>query len=347
LLAFGGAAYLGLMPAVSLVRLTKAFDGRTPAVHEVSLEVADGEFMVLLGPSGCGKTTILRCVAGLEAPTSGDVLIGEQRVNDLPPRDRDVAMVFQSYALYPHLTVRENLGFPLRMRGVPRAEREARLREAAELLGLSALLDRHPAQLSGGERQRVAVGRALVRRPRVFLFDEPLSNLDAKLRGEMRAELVALHRRIGTTMVYVTHDQVEAMTMGQRIAVLDRGVLQQVGTPREVYREPANLFVATFMGTPGMNILEARTHGRTDAQWIGFRPEDGGVRGPGAGGWPGGVTVVEPLGSETLVHVRLDTGADVVCRITDESLVAVGGRVEVEVAAGRLRRFDPEGRRMA
>ncbi len=341
------------MPAVAIRDLTKSFDAQTPALDRVTLDVAEGEFLVLLGPSGCGKTTVLRCIAGLEQPTAGDILIGDVRVNDLAPKDRDVAMVFQNYALYPHLTVRENIAFPLRMRGAPNDEIARRVEVAASVLGLAALLGRKPAQLSGGERQRTALGRAIVRQPKVFLFDEPLSNLDAKLRSEMRAELVALHRRLGRAMLYVTHDQTEAMTMGQRIAVLRAGVLQQVGTPREIYARPANVFVATFMGAPGMNVIATGDQG---AQWaqgaqraqsVGFRPEDARIGSPDGAQCVGVVRLVEPLGSETLVHLTLDGGEAVVVRQREGDPPTLEARVGIHVAPGKLHRFDEAGARIA
>src|SRR5437667_3447981 len=244
------------MASLSLRKLTRSSDGAArPVVRELCLEVREGELLVLLGPSGCGKTTALRCIAGLDEATEGEIHIGERDVTRLPPAERDVAMVFQNYALYPHLTARQNIAFPLEMRGLRKAEVSRRVQETAARLGLGELLDRRPGQLSGGQRQRVALGRAIVRAPQVFLFDEPLSNLDARLRVETRAELLKLHRALGATMVYVTHDLVEAMTMGQRIAVLREGRLHQVGTPAEVYRRPADVFVARFIGSPGMNIL--------------------------------------------------------------------------------------------
>ena len=229
--------------------------GEVVAVRSVDLEVRPGELMVLVGPSGCGKSTLLRLIAGLDEPTSGEVWIGGRRVDDVEPGGRDVAMVFQSYALYPHMTVAQNLGFGLRVRGMPRSDRERRVAEAADALGLGELLSRRPGQLSGGQRQRVALGRAMVRDPGVFLFDEPLSNLDAELRLRTRDEIAALHRRLGTTMLFVTHDQVEALSLGERVAVMDRGRLQQVGTPHEVYRRPSNLFVAGFVGSPPINLI--------------------------------------------------------------------------------------------
>jgi ABC-type sugar transport system ATPase subunit len=332
------------MSAVSLRALSKRFDRQAPALSALSLDVVEREFLVLLGPSGCGKTTVLRLIAGLEEPSGGDILIDGVRVNDLPPRDRDVAMVFQNYALYPHLTVRENIAFPLRMRSMPAPERAHRVAEVAAMLELSDLLDRKPAQLSGGERQRVALGRAVVRRPRVFLFDEPLSNLDAKLRVQMRAELVRLHRSLGATMIYVTHDQVEAMTMGQRIAVLARGTLQQVGTPAEIYDRPAGTFVASFIGSPGMNLIAEAGH---PERLLGFRPEDGKL-GPGEGALAAGVvTLVEPLGSETLVHLRLDSSETVVCRVRAAPVPAIDAHTGLWVPGDRLHRFDAaSGRRL-
>jgi multiple sugar transport system ATP-binding protein len=245
------------MGSVTLEHVTKRFDGTT-AVDDLSLAVADEEFLVLLGPSGCGKSTVLRMIAGLERPTEGTITIGDRVVNDVAPKDRDIAMVFQSYALYPHMTVRRNIEFPLRSRHVATADREQLVTDAADSLGLEELLERKPAQLSGGQRQRVALARAIVRRPQAFLMDEPLSNLDAKLRVQTRAELVELQRRLSATIVYVTHDQVEAMTMGHRIAVLEAGVLRQVGPPQEVYARPANLFVARFIGSPPMNTIDGR-----------------------------------------------------------------------------------------
>ena len=245
------------MARVALRNIRKLYPGvARPAVDDVSLEIADREFVVLVGPSGCGKSTTLRMIAGLEEASGGDIFIGERRVNDLPPKDRDIAMVFQNYALYPHMTVYRNMAFGLLLRKYPKAEIDRRVRQAAEILGLTEYLDRRPKALSGGQRQRVAVGRAIVRQPRVFLFDEPLSNLDAKMRVQMRAEISRLHRQLEATMVYVTHDQVEAMTLGQRIVVMSGGKVQQVGPPLEIYQRPANRFVAGFIGSPPMNFIE-------------------------------------------------------------------------------------------
>ena len=251
------------MAQIVLDGVTKVFGRDVIAVNDVSLEVGDGEFMVLVGPSGCGKSTLLRIVAGLEELTDGEVIIGDTVVTDMTPKDRDIAMVFQNYALYPHMTVAQNLGIGLKMRRTPKAERQAKVTEVAHILGLDALLERKPAQLSGGQRQRVAIGRAMVREPRAFLMDEPLSNLDAKLRVQMRAELARLRDKLRTTTIYVTHDQVEAMTLGDRVAVMKEGVVQQLDTPHALYWDPANLFVAAFIGSPSMNLIEARIDGGT------------------------------------------------------------------------------------
>jgi multiple sugar transport system ATP-binding protein len=258
------------MAEIKLDGVTKEYPGGVRAVDDVTLTIASGEFMVLVGPSGCGKSTLLRMIAGLEVITAGDISIGERVVTNLSPRDRDVAMVFQNYALYPHLSVRKNLGYGLRMRKTPKNEIDRRVDEVAAMLGLKELLDRRPGALSGGQRQRVAMGRAIVREPQAFLMDEPLSNLDAKLRVDMRGELARLHERLGVTTVYVTHDQIEAMTLGQRVAVMSDGRLQQVDTPQTLYRRPANLFVAAFIGSPSMNLVEA-TIDDGHVEFAGFR----------------------------------------------------------------------------
>src|SRR5688572_28207245 len=249
------------MAAIEMKNIVKRYGDGFPAVNDVSIDVADGEFMILVGPSGCGKSTLLRMIVGLEDITSGDMVIGERRVNDLAPRDRNLAMVFQNYALYPHLTVYENIAFPLRLAGASDSEVDEKVREASRTLELDEHLERKPANLSGGQRQRVAMGRAIVRDAQAFLFDEPLSNLDAKLRGQMRTEISRLQKRLGITTVYVTHDQTEAMTLGDRVAVLRRGVLQQLAPPRELYEQPVNLFVAGFIGSPPMNFMPATVKG--------------------------------------------------------------------------------------
>jgi sn-glycerol 3-phosphate transport system ATP-binding protein len=315
---------------VALNHVTKEFHGGTRALDDLSLEIPDGEFLILVGPSGCGKTTALRLIAGLEKATSGTITIGDTTVNGVSPRDRDIAMVFQNYALYPHMTVYRNLGFGLRERRTPRREVDRRVREISTVLGLDDLLKRRPAQLSGGQRQRVAMGRALVREPKVFLLDEPLSNLDAKLRVQMRAELKRLHAKLGITTIYVTHDQIEAMTLADRIVVMSAGQALQIGTPQEVFSRPANLFVAGFIGSPAMNLLRGRASARGSADTeitagdlrfarpgvpdgdviVGIRPECLAPVPAGAAGLPAPayptldleVDLVEPLGEQALVH---------------------------------------------
>jgi multiple sugar transport system ATP-binding protein len=332
------------MGRVAFTHVTKRF-GDTVAVDDLTLQIDDGEFFVLLGPSGCGKSTALRMVAGLEDPTEGLIEIGDRVVNRVEPKDRDVAMVFQSYALYPHLTVRKNVEFPLRTRDVDRKERKALVGRAAESLGLTPYLDRKPAQLSGGQRQRVALARAIVRRPAVFLMDEPLSNLDAQLRVQTRGELVALQRELGTTVIYVTHDQVEAMTMGHRIAILRDGVLQQLGAPQEVYDAPANRFVAEFIGTPPMNVFTDPKRGDV---LFGVRPEHIGIVPDGP--WPGTVFLVESLGHERLLHARLASGEEVVVRQPGhvEATLGPGDAVYLGAAPEHVYRFDPTtGERLA
>jgi len=331
------------MARVVFEAVTKAFPGGTIAVDALDLEVVDGELMVLVGPSGCGKSTALRMIAGLEHPTAGTIRIGERDVNGLSPGARDVAMVFQSYALYPHMTVRHNLAFPLRRRRMAKDEIERRVAAMAEMLELAELLGRKPGQLSGGQRQRVAMGRALIREPVAFLLDEPLSNLDAKLRTELRAGLKRLHARLGTTMVYVTHDQIEAMTLGDRIAVMNRGRLQQVGTPDEIYRTPCNLFVARFVGSPAMNILPGPVVRRGADVTAGVRPEAM----QRAADVAGGITlelvaeVVEPLGSDVFVHGRAGEEA-VVARLPGNVHVSPGDRVPLAIDPADLHLFDRE-----
>jgi multiple sugar transport system ATP-binding protein len=330
------------MAIVATRALTKRFGAGENAVDGVDIETKDGEFLVLLGPSGSGKTTVLRMIAGLEEPTSGEIWIGGRLVNDATPRERGVAMVFQSYALYPHLTVYDNIAFPLKAQGVPRAEHEAKIGWAAEKFGIVRLLSRKPRELSGGERQRVALARALVRQPQVFLLDEPLSNLDAKLRASAREELQRFQKEIGTTAIYVTHDQIEAMALGDRVVIMDGGRVRQVGTPAEVYDDPADTFVATFLGSPPMNLLEK------DGLVLGFRPEH--VRGHGNGP-PGSAArfrfrcdLTEYLGSERLAFGTLEdawAGHEVVWRFASwEEAPAEGSVRDVFVEKARLRYFD-------
>jgi multiple sugar transport system ATP-binding protein len=334
--------------------------GEHVVLHDIQLTVLEGEFLVLVGPSGCGKSTLLRTIAGLEEITGGDLFIGDRRANDLPPADRDVAMVFQSYALYPHMTVRENMAFALRLRKVPQAEIVERVDAAARLLALDGLLDRLPKAMSGGQRQRVAMGRAIVRQPQVFLFDEPLSNLDLALRTQTRAEIKKLHRRLGTTMVYVTHDQIEAMTLADRIAVLRAGRLQQVGRPQELYERPANRFVGSFIGSPGMSFLRGKWDGSSFRgegveYWpadghgpateaadldLGLRPHDLALGAPGRAPIQGVVDLVEPSGWEAHVHVRVgDVALIVRVETAAVSELQVGQPVGLRPEPGRARWF--------
>jgi len=346
------------MAKVSLRRLSKRFPSASaPAVDAMDLDVAHGEFMVLLGPSGCGKSTTLRMIAGLESITDGELAIDGQRVNDVPAKDRDIAMVFQSYALYPHMTVFDNLAFGLRRRNFRSTEIERRVRDVADTLGLSALLARKPYALSGGQRQRVALGRAIVRDPKVFLFDEPLSNLDAALRVGMRGELIKLHHRLGATMIYVTHDQVEAMTMGDRICIMNGGKVVQIGGPLDVYRDPVDTFVAGFLGSPPTNLLP----GKFDADRLvigdnglpierrdvpenvifGIRPEDVTIGGDGAHA-RGEVLAVEPLGAETIVRFRLSgVVQDVLVRGPRTVAARVGESVPLTFDLRSAHLFDP------
>jgi multiple sugar transport system ATP-binding protein len=367
------------MASVRLEGVRKVFGGPTGvvAVADATFEVADGEFVVLVGPSGCGKSTLLRMIAGLESVTAGQIFIDDREVSRVPPQDRDIAMVFQSYALYPHMSVAENLAFGLKLRKTERAEIERRVRSAAEILGIDPILDRKPRQLSGGQRQRVAVGRAIVRDPRVFLFDEPLSNLDAKLRVQMRAELSSLHRRLGATMIYVTHDQVEAMTLGDRIVVMDQGRIQQIAPPLELYDRPANRFVAGFMGSPAMNFIEGtlvRDRGlvfradhdtfelRIPAAWrlpldhqaggritLGIRPEHvladpGADAGPGPGSTapiPVLFEALEPLGNEIFIHATAG-GHRLTARVPPRALAAPGEAATLHLDLRHLHFFHGE-----
>ncbi|MBX3498048.1 MAG: ABC transporter ATP-binding protein [Alphaproteobacteria bacterium] len=354
------------MAAITFERVHKAF-GAVVALEELDLTIGDGEFVSLLGPSGCGKTTTLRMLAGLEQPTRGSISVGERVVNDLPPGQRDLAMVFQSYALYPHMSVAQNIEYPLRKRGVPRAERQEMVRRTAAQLQLESMLDRKPRQLSGGQQQRVALGRALVRDPAAFLLDEPLSNLDAKLRAHMRAELIELHQRIGKTMVYVTHDQLEAMTMSDRIAVLDQGRLRQYDTPMEIYNRPNSLFVAGFIGTPSMNFIRGRLRqdagglvfeagrltlqlaphlvreGVTGDVTMGVRPEDVSLS---ADGLTAAVKVVEPTGHESIVFFDVAEHA-VIARVGPDVQLKPGEAVRLSFSTAKLHFFDgKDGRRL-
>ncbi len=366
------------MATVTLKNIKKVYDNKVTAVHSFNLDIADKEFIVLVGPSGCGKSTTLRMIAGLEEISEGDLLIGGERMNDVEPKDRDIAMVFQSYALYPHMTVYENMAFALKLRKTPKDEIDRRVREAAEILDITQYLDRKPKALSGGQRQRVAIGRAIVREPKVFLMDEPLSNLDAKLRNQMRAEIIKLRQRIDTTFVYVTHDQTEAMTLGDRIVIMKDGYIQQIGTPQEVFDRPRNIFVAGFIGTPQMNFFDGKLC-KTENSYVlhvqdavfelsqfareslaaknigdrdiimGIRPEHiQFVREPGAHTIEGRVDVSEMMGSEIYLHVNAG-GKDIVLRIPTTELppetragIPYGTKVTFTSPADLIHIFDPE-----
>jgi len=360
------------MAKVVLEHVSKVYPGGVVAVKDANLEIQDQEFVVLVGPSGCGKSTTLRMVAGLEEISEGEIYIDGRRVNDVPPKDRDIAMVFQNYALYPHMTVYKNMAFGLKLRGYPRAEIDQRVREAGDILGIQELLERKPKQLSGGQRQRVAVGRAIVRKPKAFLFDEPLSNLDAKMRVQMRTEISKLHTRLSSTMIYVTHDQVEAMTMGDRIVVMKDGLIQQVASPLDLYDRPANLFVAGFIGSPPMNFFPGRIEQRAGALWFrhevfavrieeahgpkllprvgvettfGIRPEDIEdalfVRQPPPDRQiKARVEVVEPMGAETYLY--LNAGAqNFVARVGAHETATVNQELVLVVDMGKAHFFDP------
>ncbi len=355
------------MASVKLTKLEKSY-GALRIVKGIDLEINDGEFVVFVGPSGCGKSTTLRMVAGLETITGGEVKIGDRVVNRLAPRERDIAMVFQDYALYPHKTVRENMGFSLKVRGIAAGEAATRVDEAANMLGIAHLLDRRPGQLSGGQRQRVAMGRAIVRRPQVFLFDEPLSNLDAKLRGQVRTEIKKLHQTIGTTIIYVTHDQVEAMTLADRIVILRGGEIEQVGTPDEVYNKPASVFVGGFVGSPAMNFAKARVDGgnlvfsngdslpismlraashagSVDGRKfiVGIRPEHFSA-GVSEVSLTCQVQVVEPLGSDTLVHFAIGDET-LTARMPPETQIKAGETLKIGVDPAKIHLFDAETER--
>jgi multiple sugar transport system ATP-binding protein len=348
------------MAAVHLSAVRKSF-GSTPVVHGVDVSIADGEFCVLVGPSGCGKSTLLRMVAGLEEISGGEVKIGGRVVNNVPPKERDIAMVFQNYALYPHMTVYDNMAFSLKLAHVPAEDAHRRVEEAAQILGLTDYFKRYPRQLSGGQRQRVAMGRAIVRKPQVFLFDEPLSNLDAKLRVSMRTEIKALHQRLKTTSIYVTHDQIEAMTMADKIVVMNAGKVEQIGTPLELYDNPANLFVAGFIGSPAMNFLAGKVNGSGISVGagidlpnptkdlapgrevlVGVRPEHLAVD---AGGLPVEVVIVEPTGADTQIYCKL-AGTAVTAVVRERHTFHPGEAVRLKPQLTYL--FDPSsGARLA
>ena len=344
------------MAEVKLAGVNKHY-GAQQALHEVSLEIADGEFAVFVGPSGCGKSTLLRSIAGLESISGGTVSIGGRDVSSLAPSERDVAMVFQSYALYPHMTVRENMDFGMKINNFTPADRERRIAEAARVLQLEPYMDRKPSQLSGGQRQRVAIGRAIVKQPKVFLFDEPLSNLDAKLRVQMRVELEALHSELKATMIYVTHDQVEAMTMADKIVVLNAGRIEQVGSPMELYHRPRTEFVAGFIGAPSMNFLDIRTEGGrvlcgqdviataqpvAGAVRLGIRPEHVAAVAPGAGEMSGRVVLKETLGGDAYLYVKTAAG-QVVVRADGDTALDHGSEVGLSFPANRLHLFGADG----
>jgi multiple sugar transport system ATP-binding protein len=354
------------MTPLHLRKISKSYDDRNYVIRDLELDIKPGEFMVFVGPSGCGKTTLLRMIAGLEEITAGEIFFGDQCVNDLEPSERGASMVFQSYALYPHMTVAENLGFGLRMTGVPKKDRERTVQDVAKTLQIDHLLDRKPKSLSGGQRQRVAIGRAIVRNPKVFLFDEPLSNLDAALRVQMRLELARLHKQLGTTMIYVTHDQVEAMTLGQRIAVFNQGRIEQVGTPLDLYDHPTNRFVAQFIGSPNMNILRARRDADGFAQIalagklqlpnrnrslnalaeIGIRPEDLVVDSPDAKNTlTATVGLIEHLGDTTVMHLEIaGVEGSISAKLAGSvSSYEAGSRVGLSCPAEKIHCFDEHG----
>ena len=361
------------MAGVRFEQVTKQYENGYVAVKDLNLEICDREFLVLVGPSGCGKTTSLRMLAGLESITSGNLYIDDHRVNELPPKDRDIAMVFQSYALYPHMSVFDNMAFSLELQGVSKPDIQKRVQQAAQQLGIETLLERKPKQLSGGQRQRVAVGRAIVRNPSAFLMDEPLSNLDAKLRVQARAELNKLHKRLGTTFIYVTHDQVEAMTMGSRIAIMNQGILQQVDTPQTIYEKPNNVFVAGFLGSPSMNFLDATLSYDNNQYWVktgsfslpllrskdsigdhidravilGVRPES--IHHPSY--LPPSITpvdiqakvsVVELMGHELIVYATLTDGSEIVSRLDPRATVVPGQTINLQLDTQRIHLFDKE-----
>ena len=333
------------MAGVELKELCKSY-GDVEVLRDINLSIEDGEFIVFVGPSGCGKSTLLRMVAGLEDITSGECFIGGRRANDLSPKKRNIAMVFQSYALYPQMTVAENMGFSLLLEKRPKNEIDRKVRIAAESLKLETLLGRKPGQLSGGQRQRVAIGRAIVRNPEVFLLDEPLSNLDAALRAETRVEIKELHQRLGTTMIYVTHDQVEAMTMADRIAVLNGGVIEQVGTPMDLYNNSATKFVAGFIGSPKMNFVRGKFAESFGADTIGIRPEHFALSDADSE-WVGEVSLVERLGHDTILHVRVPGAGLLTVSLDGQHGQSVGDTVHLDPAKEFIHRFDKAGRPLA
>ena len=364
------------MASISLKNIYKIYPGDVKAVDNFNLEIEDKEFIILVGPSGCGKSTTLRMIAGLEEISEGELYIGDNLVNDVAPKDRDIAMVFQNYALYPHMSVYKNMAFALKLRKVPKAQIDKQVREVAEILNIGQLLDRKPKALSGGERQRVALGRAMVRNPAVFLLDEPLSNLDAKLRSAMRGELIKLQKRLNTTFVYVTHDQAEAMTMGDRIVVMNKGVIQQVDTPQQLYDFPCNLFVAGFIGTPPMNFVNGIVEKKGDnfvvavgsssipvlpeilsyekvgkyagkEVALGVRPEDlhielGYTDRPGTGFLNVNVEIVEMMGSELLVYASAEQNSNIIARVAVSNKLTIGDNIKLAVDCAKIHLFDKE-----
>ena len=334
------------MATLTLTNVKKRF-GKTEVIHGVSIDVADGEFIVIVGPSGCGKSTLLRMVAGLETVTGGEIRIGDRVVNEVEPMDRDIAMVFQNYALYPHMSVFDNMAYGLKIAKTPRTEIEARVARAAKMLQLEPYLGRKPRELSGGQRQRVAMGRAIVREPAVFLFDEPLSNLDAKLRVQMRLEIKELQRSLGITSLYVTHDQVEAMTLADRMIVMNDGIADQIGAPLDVYENPATEFVAGFIGSPATNFLDADTLGRNGAARFGVRPEHARLSAPGSGRIDATLAFAEALGAETLLHMRLPSGEIFTIRQDGTAEVPPEGETRgIDWSEDRTLAFDTGGQRL-
>jgi len=329
------------MGSITLKGVTKRFDD-VEVIPPLDLSINDGEFVVFVGPSGCGKSTLLRLIAGLEDVSGGVISLDGKDVTPLPPSKRGLAMVFQSYALYPHMSVRKNIAFPLKMAGLEKSEIDKKVNGAASVLNLGDYIERRPGQLSGGQRQRVAIGRAIVREPSAFLFDEPLSNLDAALRGAMRLEIAELHQKLTTTMVYVTHDQVEAMTMADRIVVLNKGVIEQVGSPLELYRNPKSLFVAGFIGSPTMNMVSGQEAEKRGARTVGVRPEHLQLS-MDSGEWSGVVGVSEHLGSDTFLHVEVDGVGPITARADGEFPAKHGDRIGLTPDAARLHRFDAQG----